>query len=95
MDFIMSLPPSSGYTNILMVVDRLTKGAHFIPLLSPLIALTVARTFSKNVIKHHGVPHSIISDRDSIFKLQGTLLKHSTAYHPQMDGQTKVVNQCL
>lgn len=104
MDFIMALPPSSGYTNISVVVDRLTKGAHFIPLVSPMTAPTVAHAFSKNMIKHHGVPCSIISDRDriflntfwkEIFKLQGTLLKHSTTYRPQMDGQSEAVNRCL
>lgn len=61
MDFIVWLPLSSGYTNILVVVDRLTKGTHFIPLLSPMTAPIVARAFSKNVIKHHGVPRSIVS----------------------------------
>lgn len=95
MDFIVSLPPSSGYTNILMVINKLTKGAHFIPLLSLMTTPTVACAFSKNVIKHHGAPCSIISDRDRIFlntfwkenfKIQGTLLKRSTAYHPQTDG---------
>lgn len=104
MDFIMSLPPSNGYTNILVMVDRLTKGTHFIPLISLMIALTVTRAFNKNMVKHHGVLCSIVSDRDCIFlstfwkenfKLQGTLLKHSTLYHPQMDVQLEVVNRCL
>lgn len=104
MDFIVSLPPSNSYSNILVVVDRLTKGAHFIPLASPMTALSVARAFSKFVVKHHGIPQSIVSDRDSIFlssywkevfKMQGTQLKHSTSYHPQTDGQSEVVNRCL
>lgn len=104
MDFIMSLPPSNGYTNILVVVDRITKDTHFIPLISPMTALVIARAFRKNVVKHHSVPCSIVSDWDHIFlstfwkenfKLQGTLLKHSTLYHPQTNDQLEVVNRCL
>lgn len=105
MDFMVSLPSSSGYMNILVMVDCLTNGAHFIPLLSPLIAPAMARTFNKNVVEHHNVPRSIVSDRDCIFlsafwkelfKLQGkNVLKHSTTYHSQSDGQTEVVNRCL
>lgn len=67
MDFIVSLLVSNGYTNILVVVDRLTKGAQFIPLSSLMIAALVAWAFRKNMVKHHGVPRSIVSDRDQIF----------------------------
>lgn len=104
MDFIVSLPPSGGYTNILVVADRLMKGAHFTPLVSLMTTISVAWAFSRNIVKHHGIPRSIVFDRDciflssfwkEIFKIQGTLLKHSTLYHPQTDGQSKVVNRCL
>lgn len=67
MYFIVSLPQPNGYTNILVVVDRLTKAAHFIPMASPMISPSVAHAFSKNIVILHGVPRSIVSDRDWIF----------------------------
>jgi len=104
LDFVEGLPKVDGYNVILVVVDRFTKYAHFIPLKHPYTALSIARVLYDNVIKLHGMPLSMVSDRDKnftsaiwseLFKLEGVKLKYSTTYHPQTDGQTERVNQCL
>lgn len=91
MDFISGLPKSNGKNVIFVVVDRLSKYAHFMTLSHPFTAI-------------HGWPRSIVSDRDSVFLstfwkglfgLHGTEFLLSSAYHPQTDGQTEVVNMCL
>jgi len=104
MDFIEGLPKSQGFSVILVVVDRLTKFAHFIPVKHPYSAATIAQLFMDNVVKLHGLPSTIVTDRDTVFlsnfwkelfKLYRVNLQLSTAYHPQSDGQTERVNQCL
>lgn len=104
MDFIEGLPPSNGHTVIMVVVDRLTKYAHFVALKHPFTAIIVAKAFVANIVRLHGIPTSIVSDRDKVFissfwqalfQLQGTKLCMSSSYHPQSDGQTEVVNRTL
>src|SRR5512137_2124486 len=105
MDFITGLPrTSSGHDSIWVVVDRLTKVAHFIPVHTTYTGKRLAELYLARIMCLHGVPRKIVSDRGSQFtskfwqKLQeemGTRLKFSTAYHPQTDGQTERVNQIL
>ena len=104
MDFITGLPVSRGFSVLLVVVDRLTKSAHFGSLPTQFIAVKTADLFVDMVIKIHGFPTSIIFDCDHVFlsnfwkklfELSGTTLRHSTAYHPQTDGQSEVVNRGL
>lgn len=104
MDFVTHLPSSHGFTTILVVVDRFSKGVHLGALPTHYTAYKVANLFLEIVCKHHGFPRSIISDRDPIFissfwrelfKLSGTSLLMSTAYHPQTDDQMEVMNHTL
>jgi hypothetical protein len=104
MDFITGLPKSKGKSVIMVIVDRLTKYAHFCALFNPIKASRVATSFMEIVQKLHGSPKIIVSDRDPIFtghfwtelfSCLGTQLAHSSSHHPQSDGQTKIVNKCL
>ncbi|GKB74673.1 putative reverse transcriptase domain-containing protein, partial [Tanacetum coccineum] len=105
MDFITKLPKTSnGHDTIWVIVDRLTKSAHFIPTRETDSMETLTRFYIKEIVSRHGVPISIISDCDSHFtsrfwqSLQsalGTQLDMSMAYHPETDGQSERTIQTL
>ncbi|GKC05994.1 putative reverse transcriptase domain-containing protein [Tanacetum coccineum] len=105
MDFVTKLPKTAnGHDTIWVIVDRLTKSAHFIPTRATDSMETLTRLYIKEIVSRHGVPISIISDRDSHFtsrfwqSLQnalGTQLDMSTAYHPKTDGQSERTIQTL
>ena len=105
MDFITKLPKTqSGQDTIWVIVDRLTKSAHFLPIKETDRMEKLSRTYIREIVRLHGVPMSIISDRDSRFtsrfwqslqKSMGTRLDMSTAYHPQTDGQSERTIQTL
>ncbi|XP_071683404.1 uncharacterized protein [Lolium perenne] len=105
MDFITGLPRTkSGYDSIWVIVDRLTKVAHFMPMKTTYTSAKLADIYMKRIVCLHGVPNSIVSDRGTQFtshfwkqlhEFLGTRLEFSTAFHPQTDGQTERVNQIL
>ncbi|GKB12936.1 hypothetical protein Tco_0846859 [Tanacetum coccineum] len=105
MDFVTKLPKTmSGQDTIWVIVDRLTKSAHFLPMKETDSMEKLTRQYLKEVVSRHGVPVSIISDRDSKFtshfwkslnKALGTQLDMSTAYHLQTDGQSERTIQML
>ena len=105
MDFISGLPRTqSGYDKIWVIVDRLTKSAHFLPVKETDSTEKLARLYIKEIVSRHGIPLSIISDRDGRFtsrfwqslqKALGTRLDMSTAFHPQTDGQSERTIQTL
>ncbi|KAD3336216.1 hypothetical protein E3N88_31735 [Mikania micrantha] len=96
MDFITKLPRTSrNHDSIWVIVDRLTKSAHFLPIREDYSMDRLAKLYVNEIVSRHGVPISIIFDRDSRFmsrfwqtlqKSLGTQIKMSTAYHPQTDG---------
>ncbi|MCO5579340.1 hypothetical protein L7F22_033196 [Adiantum nelumboides] len=102
MDFIFGLPKSiHGNTGIWTIVDRFSKQAHFIPVKKTIKAHQMATLFISQIFKYHGLPSSIVSDRDprmtsifwkGLFENLGTRLNFSSAYHLQTDGQSEIAN---
>jgi hypothetical protein len=104
MDFIEALPKVHGKSVILTVVDRLSKAAHFVPLGHPYTATSVARAFFAEIVRLHGIPSTIVSDRDPVFtsefwkelfRLAGVKLQMTSAFHPQSDGQSEATNKII
>lgn len=105
MDFIGPLPfTKNGHNFILVIVDKLSKMAHYIPTNINITAEGVAKLFFNHIVRYHGIPISIVSDRDTRFtssfwqelwKLLGCKLNMSTAFHPETDGQTERQNRTL
>jgi hypothetical protein len=105
MDFIGPLPKTPrGHDSILVIVDKLTKLVHFAPCRTTDTAPDIARLFFDHVFRHHGMPTTIVSDRDTKFTsrfwkelscLMDVHLAMSTAFHPQTDGQTERANRTL
>jgi len=93
-----------GFTVVLVVIDCLSKYAHFAALKSDYTSSKVAETFMHTVVKLQSIPKSIVSDTDQVFtsrfwqqlfKLSGTTLAMSSSHHPQTDGQLEALNKCL
>nr|AAL79340.1 Putative 22 kDa kafirin cluster; Ty3-Gypsy type [Oryza sativa]AAM48279.1 Putative 22 kDa kafirin cluster; Ty3-Gypsy type [Oryza sativa Japonica Group]AAP53268.1 retrotransposon protein, putative, Ty3-gypsy subclass [Oryza sativa Japonica Group] len=105
MDFVQGLPTTpAGNDSIWVIVDRLTKSTHFLPVKRNFSLKKLAKLYVKEIVSLHGVPVRIVSDRDtrflskfwkSLHRAPGTKLDFSTAYHPQTDGQTERVNQII
>jgi transposase InsO family protein len=105
MYFIVGLPRSeSGYDSIWVIVDRLTKVAHFMPVKTTYSGPQLAELYMSRIVCLQGVPKKIVSDRGTQFTLKfwerlhetlDTQLHFSSSYHPQIDGQTERVNQIL
>ncbi|KAI3775624.1 hypothetical protein L1987_50205 [Smallanthus sonchifolius] len=105
MDFITKLPKTAkGHDTIWVVVDRLTKSAHFLPIRETFSSERFSVVFVNEIVARHGVPISIVSDRDTRFtskfwkrfnEAMGTKLHISTSYHPQIDGQSELTIQTL
>jgi hypothetical protein len=104
MDFIEGVPKVGVKSVISIVVDRFSKFAHFISLSHPYSTSSVAKAFFDNIVRLHGMPCSIVTDHDPIFtsnfwkelfRLAGVKLLLSLAFHPQIDGQSEVVNRTI
>jgi hypothetical protein len=99
MDFIVGLPPTvKNHNSIWVIVDRLTKSAHFIPVQVDYRPTDYAELYFNQIVRLHGIPRTIISDSgpqftahfwEHLHQLLGTKLVRSSAYHPQTSGQTE------
>jgi hypothetical protein len=105
MDFVVGLPKTQkGHDSMWVIVDRLTKVAHFLPVRTTYGREKLAKIYIENIVKLHGVPSRIVSNRGtqftsrfwkSLHRAMGTKLNFSSAYHPQTDGQIERVNQIM
>jgi len=104
MDFMVNLRPLRGFDAIMVVVDRFSKMAHFIPTKENATTQETGRLFFTHVFKHHNLPKDIVSDRNpkftskfwkTLWKRMGSELKMSTSLWPQMHGQTERVNLAI
>ena len=95
LDFVEALSRVGGKSVILTVVDRFSKYCHFIPLAHPYSAESVAQAFFTDIVRLHGMPQSMVSNRDPVFtskfwrelmRLMSAKLHMTTAFHPQSDG---------
>lgn len=100
MDFITRLLKSNGKSAILIIINKLSKYSYFSAPPRQFTTITIAKTFvAIDICKLHGIPKTILLDRDPIFmrkelfKLNGTTLSHCSAYHPQIDNQTEITNK--
>ena len=99
MDFVIGLPATQkGHNGVWVIVDGLTKTAHFLPFNTNWSVAKLVRYYVREIVRLHGVPASIVSDRDARFtsrfwqsfqEAMGTELQMSSAYHPQTDGQSE------
>jgi len=99
MDFVGALPKTvKDFDSIWVIVDRLTKSSHFVPIKTGMSVGKLAEIYIEQIVRLHGIPSSIVSDRvprftskfwESLQAALGTKLRLSSAYHPQTDGQTK------
>jgi hypothetical protein len=105
LNFIIGFPKFQKHNDsIIVVIDKVSKSAHFIPVKSTYKAFNIAEIFMKEIFRLHGIPKMVISDRDFMFtstfwnKLFASLninLNFSTSYHPQTDGKTEQTNQIV
>jgi hypothetical protein len=101
MDFMVNLPPSRGFDAIMVVVDRFSKMAHFIPTKESATTQEMGRLLFMHMFKHHGLPKDILLNRDpkfsskfwrTLWMCMGSKLKMSASFQPQIDGETEKVN---
>ena len=104
MDFLGLLPKLNNFDYLLVIIDRLTSQVHLVPTTTTVTAKGIVWMVLKEVIRLHGIPESIVSDRDARFtsifwrelqKLMGTKLLMSTAFHSQTDGATERANRSI